>query len=404
MKKNILYIITGLLFSSLLLASCGETNNETTVQKYNFLFIVDAPEGFMPSISRPVDGEYDSGTEIKVELSYSETANVVFKGFYSNGELVSNEKTYTFKLEKDTILIALFHEVAIEEPNPDQDNPGTGDEEEPNPDEGKDDPIVSIDPNPEKPADNLADDLLKLPDDKEVYSNDYIQEPKFNPIDADEYYSDINFNVESSILFDSLKDLVNDGFTAYEYGEARYILQYTDEYINGNGYLFGTYNGKMIEPKWDKGATWNREHLWPASRLPSGTHSNDKADEGSDLFNLRVSDSGINSSRSNDYYSEKGDGGYYPNVSGGQGDHRGDVARSIFYMGLKYADLGLKVVENPRYDKDNIFEMGKLSTLLKRNKEDPVSKWEMQRNERIYEYQGNRNPFVDYPDLADYLY
>ena len=73
-------------------------------------------------------------------------------------------------------------------------------------------------------------------------------------------------------------------------------------------------------------------------------------------------------------------------------------------MGLKYADLGLKVVENPRYDRGNIFEMGKLSTLLKWSKEDPVSKWEMQRNERIYEYQGNRNPFVDYPDLADYLY
>lgn len=401
MKIRNFFILLTIFSSNLLITSCDSTKNEQ--EKYNFKFVLDAPDFFEPEIRQTPNGDYNSGATILVAIKYSDYSNIIFDGYYSSGEKVSDSLTYTFKLEKDTILSALFHEVAIDE-DPDQDNPGTGDEEEPNPDEGKDDPIVSIDPNPEKPADNLADDLLKLPDDKEVYSNDYIQEPRFNPIDADEYYSDINFNVESSILFDSLKDLVNDGFTAYEYGEARYILQYTDEYINGNGYLFGTYNGKMIEPKWDKGATWNREHLWPASRLPSGTHSNDKADEGSDLFNLRVSDSGINSSRSNDYYSEKGDGGYFPNVSGGQGDHRGDVARSIFYMGLKYADLGLKVVENPRYDKGNIFEMGKLSTLLKRNKEDPVSKWEMQRNERIYEYQGNRNPFVDYPDLADYLY
>ena len=398
MKKSLFF---SFLISSLLLVSCN--NKEDIEEKYNFKFVLDAPSFFEPEIRQTPNGDYNSGATILVAINYSGYSSIAFDGYYSSGEKVADSLTYTFKLEKDTILSALFHEVAIDE-NPDQDNPGTGEEEEPNPDEGKDDPIVSIDPNPEKPADNLADDLLKLPDNKEVYSNDYIQKPKFDPIDADEYYSDINFNVESSILFDSLKDLLNDGFTAYEYGEARYILQYTDEYINGNGYLFGTYNGKMIEPKWDKGATWNREHLWPASRLPSGTHENGKADEGSDLFNLRVSDSGINSSRSNDYYSEKGDGGYYPNVNGGQGDHRGDVARSIFYMGLKYADLGLKVVENPRYDKGNIFEMGKLSTLLKWNKDDPVSKWEMQRNERIYEYQGNRNPFVDYPDLADYLY
>ncbi len=398
--KNLLILLT-IFSSNVLITSCNNEENEQ--HKFNFKFVLDAPSFFEPEIRQTPNGNYNSGATILVAIKYSDYSNIAFDGYYLSGEKVSDSLTYTFRLEKDTILSALFHEVATDE-NPDQDNPGTGDEEDPNPDEGKDDPIVSIDPNPEKPADNLADDLLKLPDDKEVYSNDYIQKPKFDPIDADEYYSDINFNVESSILFDSLKDLVNDGFTAYEYGEARYILQYTDEYINGNGYLFGTYNGKMIEPEWDKGVTWNREHLWPASRLPSGTHSNDKADEGSDLFNLRVSDSGINSSRSNDYYSEKGDGGYFPNVNGGQGDHRGDVARSIFYMGLKYADLGLKVVENPRYDKGNIFEMGKLSTLLKWNKEDPVSKWEMQRNERIYEYQGNRNPFVDYPDLADYLY
>lgn len=38
------------------------------------------------------------------------------------------------------------------------------------------------------------------------------------------------------------------------------------------------------------------------------------------------------------------------------------------------------------------------------HEEDPVDEFEIQRNNRIYEYQGNRNPFIDYADLATILY
>ena len=48
---------------------------------------------------------------------------------------------------------------------------------------------------------------------------------------------------------------------------------------------------------------------------------------------------------------------------------------------------------------------GLLSRLLEWNKLDPVDEFELRRTNRVYEYQGNRNPFVDYPyTLADKLF
>lgn len=67
---------------------------------------------------------------------------------------------------------------------------------------------------------------------------------------------------------------------------------------------------------------------------------------------------------------------------------RGNVARSLFYMHSRY-NLPLK--------KDTL-------QILKRwNREDPPSQQEIVRNDRIEKIQGNRNPFIDDPTLADKL-
>ena len=51
-----------------------------------------------------------------------------------------------------------------------------------------------------------------------------------------------------------------------------------------------------------------------------------------------------------------------------------------------------------------INEMGKLSTLLKWHLEDPVDDFERNRNEVIFSYQGNRNPYIDYPEFVEMIY
>lgn len=97
----------------------------------------------------------------------------------------------------------------------------------------------------------------------------------------------------------------------------------------------------------------------------------------------------------------------FPNITSGlnghhayTGDFRGDVARILFYMAVRYEGLVL----NDALDVSDDVSMGKLSTLLEWNDEDPVDAFERQRNNRIYGYQGNRNPFIDYPALAKQLW
>ena len=132
--------------------------------------------------------------------------------------------------------------------------------------------------------------------------------------------------------------------------------------------------------------TFNTEHIFPQSRLSSGD------DVKTDLHHLRSCDSKINSKRSNFPYTD-GSGGYklvdgnkwYPGD-----DWRGDVARMVLYLNIRY---------NEDYNK-----VGNLTLFLKWNIDDPVSTFETQRNNTIQNAQGNRNPFIDNPYLATLIW
>ena len=244
----------------------------------------------------------------------------------------------------------------------------------------------------------VGDKSISLP------SGDKTLKTNYKAISANEYYKNIDFNDESS-LEQNLLNLTQKNFDQIHYDEARWILQYTDASLEDESKIYGVYDGQLVNAHWDANNNRNREHLWPASRLPNG-RSDTK--EGADLFNLRASYYRTNGSRGNKYYSENGDGGFYPIIDGNtDADQRGDSARAIFYMAFKYGNIGLEVVENPKgnvgYD-DHYYKMGILSTLIEWNEADPVDEFEMRRNERIYEFQGNRNPFVDHPELVDLFF
>ena len=89
-------------------------------------------------------------------------------------------------------------------------------------------------------------------------------------------------------------------------------------------------------------------------------------------------------------------------------EDKGDVARIIFYMDVRYegdsGELDLEMTENILSVTSKLQRHGVRSTLLEWHEMDPVDDFERNRNDVIYSYQGNRNPFIDHPELVDYIW
>jgi endonuclease I len=258
--------------------------------------------------------------------------------------------------------------------------------------------------------------------DLEIYADDLTGTavvPGVNGIPAtsytvgtkEEYYSGVDLSETGEALVGDLRTLIST-MAKQAYGDARYMLQYTDENPDKDGYDYGMWDGDDIYATWDSGASWNREHVWCCAQMKlDGTDprpgDSDK-NHATDLHNLRVACQQSNGFHSDKFFDETNtDTTMYPNITSGlnghhafTGDFRGDVARILFYMYVRYEGLVL----DDALDGTDIVSMGKLSCLLTWNEEDPVDDFETQRNNRIYEYQGNRNPFIDYPDLTEQIW
>ncbi|MDA9093011.1 endonuclease [Polaribacter sp.] len=148
---------------------------------------------------------------------------------------------------------------------------------------------------------------------------------------------------------------------------------------------------------------WNREHVYPQSLgTPAITTS---TIPGQDAHSLRPVDKPTNSSRGNKRFAEgsgnsgESNGGWYP------GDEwKGDVARMMMYMYIRYDDICLPT--NVGIGDSSLTEDDMIDLFLKWNVEDPVSDFERNRNtyhENTTDNsaaQGNRNPLIDNPYLA----
>jgi hypothetical protein len=158
--------------------------------------------------------------------------------------------------------------------------------------------------------------------------------------------------------------------------------------------------------------TWNREHTFPRSRGGFNSIDLDDMRDGKEVFwntnadslrhgnsdahALRASYGPENSIRNNQFYGP----GEYVGPSGTLGSFKGDVARSVLYMQIRYN--GLQVVNG--YPDGLTGQFGDLATLLEWHRNDPPDDYEMRRNNVVYTWQFNRNPFIDEPELVEYLW
>lgn len=194
-------------------------------------------------------------------------------------------------------------------------------------------------------------------------------------------------------LFLELRDIVNTGFVGVSYGDARYILDESDADPNNPNNVILVYLGTSVSGTWDNGITWNREHVWPQSLLGVSVENSD-INVGSDLQNLKPANPSENSSRGNKYFDNVTTSSSYEP----RDEVKGDVARILFYMWTKWDFLSL-VDSYP-----STYQMAMLSVLLEWHELDPVDDFERNRNEVIYSYQNNRNPYIDYPEFVELIW
>ncbi|WP_102946009.1 endonuclease [Stenotrophomonas sp. VV52] len=269
--------------------------------------------------------------------------------------------------------------------------------------------------------------------------------------DPGSYYSKVNTSSPSQLRC-SLHETIK-GHTSYPYsgsGTSTWtILEIADEDPNNSGRILDAYRNRSYAKVSDRagtgsGLTYNREHTWPNS-LGFASTTGDKGlpyAPYTDTHMLYLTDAQWNADRGNKPFAKcdvncgeratennngqgGGSGGYpgnsnwvrSPDGNTGTfevwGQRKGDMARAVMYMAIRYEggkdaatgqsepDLELtddrsrivKTSSSPAY-------MGLLSTLIEWHLADPPNAAEKARNEVVFSFQGNRNPFIDHPEWA----
>lgn len=230
------------------------------------------------------------------------------------------------------------------------------------------------------------------------------------------YYNDVDLTLTGMDLKNALATKITNTHTnQITYTQVWSVLQSSDlDPTNANNVLlvYGYENGSdgtvVNDRSRSKNATggnsgeWNREHVYAKSiATPALTTSSPSA--GTDAHNLKPADVDNNGTRGNKKFaSGTGNGGvtganWYP------GDEwKGDVARILMYMYVRYntqCKPGNICVGNPV-----AIDLNMVDLLLQWNIDDPVNAYEQNRNDVIYNTQGNRNPFIDNPYLATVIW
>ena len=255
------------------------------------------------------------------------------------------------------------------------------------------------------------------------------------------YYKDIDGKSGKS-LFDAVQKVTKEGYTSLGYDGLWGAFKTTDKKSNGKvwdmysdcSWTFGSDQCGSYSSECD---CYNREHSIPKSWFGGSTSG-----PGCDIFHLVPTDGKVNGMRSNYAFGEVSSASYTYDgakkgsaksitiiggntIAGNAGttiscsgtvfeprdEYKGDFARG--YMGslLKWAgDKSFTTGDGSKIF-TTTFSSGSfgltkygVALLMKWHRQDPVSQKEVDRNNGIQQTQGNRNPFIDYPYLAEYIW
>lgn len=253
-------------------------------------------------------------------------------------------------------------------------------------------------------------------------------------------YYDSADPTNAQTLRDSLHEIIDD-HVVFPYSSGSEdtwdILSIADEDPLTPGQVWMVYKNNNYT--WQGGGqqAYNREHTWPQSYGFSSGALGDNNAARTDTHHLMLSDVGYNSDRGNLYFddcisgctSRATDPHDNPNtpqvdvIGGGSNDNnqfdgnsfepwdfrKGDIARAMFYMDVRYSgdtsgEVDLILTDDPNQINTGDTYMGLLSTLLEWHMADPVDDIERNRNNYIFTKQENRNPFIDHPEWVECIF
>lgn len=245
------------------------------------------------------------------------------------------------------------------------------------------------------------------------------------------YYSDVLSGefANAEELKNALSVIIAKNHKQLTYKQVWSTLTYADQDPANDKNVIEIYTGASIS-KYDNQTggsgvgKWNREHVWAKSHgFPSESQWGY-----TDAHHLRPSDVGINTARSNNDFGACRDTGEEVLFNGaGTGNYldkttncweprdkvKGDVARMIMYMDTRYQGTDTATTQMPDLvavdrltttAEDDAPLIGTLCTLYEWSQLDAVDSYEQNRNNQVYKYQGNRNPFIDRPELVKEVY
>lgn len=236
----------------------------------------------------------------------------------------------------------------------------------------------------------------------------------------DSYYAGISSTLTKSYLKTALFNLIkNHESFSYDYAYTIYKSSDCDE----DGKIIDVYSSYHFDPDKDRagnyskeGDCFNREHTIPQSIFSKGSPMK------SDVHHLLPTDGYVNNRRSNYPHAEVGNAIYTStngtkvgssSTSGFSGnacepidEYKGDFARIYFYMVTRYQDKLSSWKSYASFSGDSYPSLSSwaIDLYLKWHEQDPVSEKEIKRNEAIYSYQQNRNPFIDHPEYAERIW
>jgi hypothetical protein len=392
------------------------------------------------SIQRKTDGTYEAKTP--TPGANNDGSGIVFNGItisvpafqYNEGQnfsvtfttqtAVTSNLTFTFSLNNETFTTADFTgNTTVTIPSGETTFTTVIQIVDDNLDEG--DELIKIKFN------SLPAGFIRMNDNVEirVVDNDFTTAPWGTPLNPTYgivantipagYYDSLD-GKSGALLKQAVKDIISNPAVvrAHNYGDIIEILKKADQNPLNSNEVWLMYKevsrAKFLYQGSESSSTgrWNREHIYPQSRggfaggtsdTPDGidiwiASSADSLAHGhADAHHLRAEDGPENSSRNNKDYGLSD----YNGFSGNAGSWKGDVARAVFYMSVRYN--GLDVVNGNPADA-TVGQLGDLATLLQWNTNDPADDFEMNRNNYIQTWQLNRNPFIDNPQLASYIW